>query len=32
MSFSESKSGHAEIIVIGDEVISGFIVDTIPNT
>ena len=28
MGFSKSKSGHAEIIVIGDEVISGFIVDT----
>ena len=28
MGFSESKSGQAEIIVIGDEVISGFIVDT----
>ena len=28
MGFSKSKSGQAEIIVIGDEVISGFIVDT----
>ena len=28
MGFSESKSGQVEIIVIGDEVISGFIVDT----